>query len=89
MKRMQGGTIIISITNHTTHTVISVADDGVGMAEDMLEQLQQRKAQTDSGVGLLNTDLRLKRQFGNGLQIKSSSNGGTEVSFVVYHNHLS
>lgn len=88
MKRMQGGTIIISITNHPTHTVITVADDGVGMAEDMLEQLQQRKAQTDSGVGLLNTDLRLKRQFGTGLLIKSSADQGTEVSFVIDHDNL-
>lgn len=83
MKRVEGGTIIISIQRFPAYTKISVIDDGVGMTEDILMGLQQKRVQTNSGVGLLNTDLRLKRQFGSGLEISSRLGEGTEVSFVV------
>jgi sensor histidine kinase YesM len=83
MKRVEGGTIIISIQRFPTYTKISVTDDGVGMSEDILVQLQQKRVETNSGVGLINTDLRLKRQFGSGLEIRSTLGKGTEVSFVV------
>lgn len=87
MKRVEGGTIVISIKHFPGYTKISVIDDGVGMSEDMLVQLQQKTAETNSGVGLLNTDLRLKRQFGSGLEIHSTLGQGTEVSFIVKHHH--
>jgi sensor histidine kinase YesM len=87
MKRVEGGTIVISIKRFPGYTKISVIDDGVGMSEDILVQLQQKRVETNSGVGLLNTDLRLKRQFGSGLEIRSTLGEGTEVSFVVKHLH--
>lgn len=85
MKRVEGGTIIIRIANLPAYTKISVIDNGVGMSENILMQLQQKSVETSSGVGLLNTDLRLKRQFGSGLEIHSTLGQGTEVSFVVKH----
>lgn len=87
MKRVEGGTIIIRIANLPAYTKISVIDDGVGMSENILMQLQQKSVETSSGVGLLNTDLRLKRQFGSGLEIRSTLGKGTEVSFIVKHLH--
>ncbi|MBP1903715.1 sensor histidine kinase YesM [Paenibacillus turicensis] len=83
MKRVEGGTIMISIQRFPAYTKISVIDDGVGMSEEILMRLQQKRVDTSSGVGLLNTDLRLKRQFGSGLEIRSTLGEGTEVSFVV------
>ena len=85
MKRVEGGTIIIRIAASKTHSKISVIDDGVGMSENMLIKLQQKRVERNAGVGLLNTDLRLKRQFGSGLEIHSTLGQGTEVSFVVKH----
>ncbi|MBP3039229.1 response regulator [Bacillaceae bacterium Marseille-Q3522] len=82
MKQARGGTLLIRISNHETHAEISVEDDGVGMDELTLQQILKR-TNTRSGVGLINTDLRLKRHFGKGLQIKSIPGNGTSISFNV------
>lgn len=84
MKRIRGGKIHIRISVYETHTEISVEDDGVGMDEVQLQRILERKADSRSGVGLINTDQRLKRHFGTGLHIKSASGTGTKVSFHVH-----
>jgi sensor histidine kinase YesM len=48
-----------------------------------MERLLVRRSETSTGIGLLNTDLRLKQHYGKGLQIKSDLNQGTAISFVV------
>jgi sensor histidine kinase YesM len=83
MKRTRGGKIIIRISNYETYAEISVEDDGVGMDEGILQRVPERRSDTRSGVGLLNTDLRLKRHFGKGLRIKSKPGYGTSISFTV------
>ncbi|RJX37115.1 response regulator [Paenibacillus pinisoli] len=83
MKRVRGGRIEIRIAVHDTHTEVMVEDDGVGMDESQLEQLLERKPDSQSGVGLINTDQRLKRHFGTGLQISSVPGKGTKVIFHV------
>ncbi|MGF7047651.1 sensor histidine kinase YesM [Paenibacillus sp. DS2015] len=84
MKRVQGGKILIRIASFETYAEIVVEDDGVGMDEDILLKSPDRISSTGSGVGLRNTDLRLKRHFGKGLQIKSKPGEGTSISFIVY-----
>lgn len=83
MKRARGGKILIRISNHDTHAEISVEDDGIGMDEVQLQPILERKADSRSGVGLINTDQRLKRHFGTGLHIQSTPGAGTKVSFHV------
>ncbi|MGY5346427.1 ATP-binding protein [Paenibacillus glucanolyticus] len=83
MKRTRGGKIHIRIAVRTTHAEITVQDDGVGMSEAKLQQILDRKAENRSGVGLINTDQRLKRHFGAGLRIQSVLGKGTEVTFHV------
>ncbi|MFC3769379.1 ATP-binding protein [Paenibacillus sp. GCM10012303] len=83
MKRARGGKIFIRISVYETHAEITVEDDGVGMDEDQLQRILERKVDSRSGVGLINTDLRLKRHFGTGLHIKSESGTGTRVTFHV------
>ncbi|MEK6994266.1 ATP-binding protein [Paenibacillus sp. FSL K6-1566] len=80
MKQTRGGTIWIRISLHTTYAEIMVQDDGVGMDEAQLQRILERRAE-HAGVGLINTDLRLKRHFGTGLLIKSTLGEGTEVTF--------
>ncbi|MGG3280556.1 ATP-binding protein [Paenibacillus solani] len=83
MKRSRGGNIYIRISVHNSHAEITVQDDGVGMDEAQLQRILERKADHSSGVGLINTDQRLKRHFGTGLQIKSTLGQGTVVTFYV------
>ncbi|KQL43615.1 hypothetical protein AN963_29720 [Brevibacillus choshinensis] len=87
MKRSRGGKIVIRIVNHETYAEISVEDDGVGMEESELQRILEKRMDDESGVGLLNTDLRLKRHYGKGLHIKSKPEVGTSVSFVVWKHH--
>lgn len=84
MKCVQGGQLIIRIADHDTYVEISVEDDGIGIEETVLQGLLERTANGRSGIGLLNTDLRLKQLFGQGLQITSTLHHGTTVSFIVY-----
>jgi len=83
MKRNRGGTITIRISVCETYAEIAVEDDGVGMNEVQLQRILERKADSRSGVGLINTDQRLKRHFGEGLHIESTLGTGTRVTFVV------
>lgn len=83
MKRTRGGKIVIRISIYETHAEITVEDDGIGMDEIQLQQILERKADSRSGVGLINTDQRLKRHFGTGLHIQSTLGLGTKVTFYV------
>ncbi|QUL58378.1 response regulator [Paenibacillus tritici] len=83
MKRKRGGSIVIRISVVETHAEITVEDDGGGMDEVQLQRLLERNKDSSSGVGLINTDQRLKRHFGTGLDIKSSLDTGTTVTFHV------
>jgi len=83
MKRVQGGNLTIRITNDETHIKIVVEDDGVGMDEATLHRILDSESGSGLGVGLINTDLRLKRQFGQGLEINSKLDEGTSVSFTA------
>lgn len=83
MKRARGGEIRIRLSDHGTYAELSVIDDGVGIDEDKLGQILDASLTRTSGIGLFNTDLRLKRHFGSGLQIKSDQGSGTLISFIV------
>lgn len=85
MKRNRGGTIQIRIIRQQTHAEITVEDDGDGIDEAQAQHLLERKADRRSGVGLINTDQRLKRHFGAGLIIKSTLGAGTKVTFQVHN----
>ncbi len=83
MKRIRGGEIIIRIIAYETYVGIRIEDDGVGIEEHVLEQILERKPASQSGVGLLNINLRLQRLFGKGLQVESTRDCGTTVTFTV------
>lgn len=83
MKRIRGGTVEIRIENHPTFTTIAVADDGVGISKELMSRILNEKTKIGSGIGLINTNRRLKRIYGHGLEITSSVNHGTEVKFNV------
>lgn len=103
LERPEGGTVHIRIRDQGDSAEISVIDDGVGMSEETLENLLIRKLDLDlnlhfnpdsvsnrrPGIGLYNTDRRLKQIYGKGLQIESKPEQGTKVSFIVGKEKLS
>ncbi len=83
MKRSSGGRILIRISNQTSHVLVSVKDDGVGMNEETLQRIKESRSESGQGVGLINTNSRLKRHYGEGLEIESSPGKGTKISFIL------
>lgn len=81
--RSAGGVITIRICKQESCTEISVIDDGVGMDEEKIKQLFTVKRNRKKGIGLINTEQRLKRLYGKGLQVKSTLGVGTTITFSV------
>ena len=80
-KRDGCGTVTLSVHNVDAGVLVSVADDGPGIPEDKLKTLLAPEA--GKGIGLWNIDRRLKSHFGKGLQIESSYDRGTRVSYII------
>ncbi|MCM3112795.1 hybrid sensor histidine kinase/response regulator [Lederbergia lenta] len=83
LKRPNGGTICIQITDHLTFFKIAIVDDGVGMSQSKVADILNGQRNKLSGIGLTNTIRRLKQLNGEGLQIISAPNQGTTVSFHI------
>ncbi|WP_235533171.1 hybrid sensor histidine kinase/response regulator [Paenibacillus sp. Leaf72] len=83
LSRDEGGEIHIRITEKEHDAEISVADNGLGMDEETVRRILDSRLEGRAGIGLFNTDRRLKQIYGKGLQIRSVPNQGTIVSFVV------
>jgi len=89
LTRFEGGTVSISIKNNDSYIEITVSDNGVGMTEEEVHELLSRLPDGNRGIGLINTDRRLKQTYGSGLHITSKPNIGTTVSFRVPKNRHS
>lgn len=83
LSRDEGGEIHIRITQEEHEAEISVADNGIGMDEETVKRVLDSRLEGRAGVGLFNTDRRLKQIYGTGLQIRSVPNQGTIVRFIV------
>jgi two-component system sensor histidine kinase ChiS len=81
LQRSRGGTIRIRITGMAGYVEISIIDDGVGIKEEKLQLVLGK--QSNAGIGLRNTDRRLKQMYGKGLHIESAPGQGTVVTFRV------
>ncbi|MDZ7292154.1 MAG: histidine kinase [candidate division KSB1 bacterium] len=73
-----GGEILLRVQRRDKHLEIEVADNGMGAAMTKPEELLK------NGTGLRNTDLRLRKMFGeaSGLQM-SNRNDGFRVRFQI------
>lgn len=83
LKRMSGGTVCLQIKEHTHHTEISVIDNGVGMDQQKVAKILSNQRDPSMGIGIANTNKRLKKLYGKGLVIHSHLDHGTTVSFQV------
>ncbi|BBI31853.1 hypothetical protein KCTCHS21_12520 [Cohnella abietis] len=83
MKRSRGGEITIRINDHEDYAEVVIEDNGVGMSEEIYDYARSGNSDDRSGIGLLNTDRRLKQLYGKGLHIESSPGRGTTICFDV------
>jgi len=77
-----GGTITVSVIIAGENCTVKVQDDGAGMPREMLDGLPDSFSQT-ARIGLYDINKRLMTCFNTTLEIHSSPNEGTYVSFTV------
>lgn len=80
---IEGGTLMIRIEEQKDHVRFEVQDNGKGMEQAEIERLLKKNKDTDSGIGIWNTNRRLIERYGQGLSIRSRPGHGTTVSFIV------
>ncbi|KKO51069.1 ATP-binding protein [Paenibacillus sp. DMB20] len=83
LKRARGGTVGIRIIQHDIFMQVIISDDGPGMDEHEVNRLLHAREQKTKGIGLRNTDRRLKKLYGKGLTIHSKPGQGTTVIFDI------
>ncbi|MDP4097636.1 ATP-binding protein [Paenibacillus sp. P96] len=83
LPKNSGGTVTIAVADFPDRTEVTVKDDGLGMDEEQWHGALQASSEASEGVGLKNTDKRLRQLYGKGLQISSAPGKGTVVSFSV------
>ncbi|UVI28355.1 hybrid sensor histidine kinase/response regulator [Paenibacillus spongiae] len=81
LRRSQGGEIVIRITRCPEGADVAIIDNGVGMDKLTVAKLLEGSPKPGSGIGLRNTDRRLKQIYGKGLHIRSRLEEGTTVAF--------
>lgn len=86
LKKSSGGQVIIQTENKDEITTITIIDDGVGMDDEQINEIFNNRSSELNGIGILNTDKRLKRLYGKGLMVTSKPQVGTTISFEVPKN---
>ncbi|NLZ51893.1 MAG: sensor histidine kinase [Thermoanaerobacteraceae bacterium] len=89
MPKQEGGKVTIKIEDLSQGVVVSVKDDGVGMTEDIFENIKKNKVSKDK-IGLRNVNGRLENYFGKEscLKILSNYGSGTLVKFFIPYSLL-
>lgn len=84
LSRSKGGRVTIRIRSSGEDVEVAVEDNGVGMnAEQCAALFQPSSTPERKGVGLVNTDRRLRKRYGSGLSVTSVPGRGTTVSFTI------
>lgn len=95
MKKIEGGSIRISVKKIDNTAYFEVKDDGVGINPDEIKKIElietgaksfylnDRAFSNKTGVGLVNIQERLIRLYGTGVKISTNKSDGTLVAFVL------
>ena len=86
LKQESGGTVCIRIKNQKTYIEVSVIDNGVGIDAATLVELLSDTNESFRGIGLRNTDHRLRKIYNQRLNIISKPNVGTTITFHIPKN---
>lgn len=94
------GTVAVVIATDGSRLLIDVQDDGLGMSEDVLEEISRRLAFPEAltgrdekhrsgGIALVNVNNRIKLLFGEqfGLRVSSIAGTGTKVEIQLPVKH--
>ena len=78
--------ITVKVYHASESVIISIADDGVGIPADKLDNLIEGGSKTGMGIALKNVNARLKAYFGaiSGLYVDSKEGSGTTVYLSLY-----
>lgn len=82
-KKINGGTVKLSIYRKEDRVEVVVSDDGVGMSPEQVNRLLNRgpgEPLTEQGIGLQNVQRRLKHMNGRAPLIQSEPGSGTTVT---------
>src|SRR5690625_5196516 len=77
-------TIDADVKNEMAH--IHISDTGIGMDEQTLQTVFTIPSDQKQGIGIVNTQQRLKRLYGKGLQVTSELGVGTTITITVPTN---
>ncbi|QQK78095.1 response regulator [Salicibibacter cibarius] len=86
LKKSNGGAVTIQVTDRNTHFEIAVMDEGVGMEQGEIRKILDEHPHHLNGIGVANTNQRLKKMYGKGLEIESEPGSGTTVRFQIPKN---
>jgi len=76
----EGGTLKISVKKEETNVVIKIEDNGIGISTDRLSDILEGK---ESGIGLSNTNERLKMYYNTDIKVKSEAGKGSEFTITI------
>lgn len=85
MKKLEGGTVRLTVTLEEDALVVEVWDNGVGINRDQLDQLRTAEPPSSQrrGVGLFNIHRRLVYFCGEELNVSSAEGEWTRVQFRI------
>ncbi|WP_019154191.1 sensor histidine kinase [Robertmurraya massiliosenegalensis] len=84
--KKEGGKVEISgLINDQDEVILTIKDNGIGIATELLERLNHFDDTNSTGIGVLNTQERLKHFFGSkyGLHFESTPHVGTSVTVHI------
>lgn len=81
LPKREGGKIEVFIHQEQKDLKFLIRDNGIGFEPEKLKQLQKKNV--EGGIGLSNIHRRLIKLYGKGLNIKSSRENGTEISWII------
>ena len=81
-KREGDGLVVIDVDVENEYVRISVTDNGTGITPQRLETILNYPDDTGR-IGLYNVDHRLKKEFGEGINIETELGVGTKMNFRI------
>lgn len=101
--KMGTGTVCLRIVGTDNNIIITVSDDGLGMSENRLDEINsaldsdtdtigkvRQVGRSHSGIALLNVHRRIRFYFGKeyGIRLYSAENVGTAVTLTLPRNNI-
>lgn len=83
LNRMEGGTITLQSIEEAEYIDIIIQDDGVGMSKETIKKVKEHEFAKEYGIGLINTDKRLRKWLQTSLMIDSDVNEGTKITIRI------